>query len=97
MGFYLFGFGLFVFSFFGYFANRKLAVGVNEIGVIYPTFPSKLFEWKDIEQVLIKDNVLTIDLKNNKLIQISISEEENEKLEHQAFNAFCNASIHQSK
>lgn len=97
MGFYFFGLGLSVFSFFGYFANRKLAVGINEIGVIYPSVPSKLFEWKDIEQVLLKNNVLTIDLKNNKLIQVSISEEENEKIEHRKFNAFCDSLINQSK
>jgi hypothetical protein len=97
MGFYVLGIISFLFSFFGFQANKPLKVKASKAGILYPTFPAKLFEWKEVEQVLIKDNVLTIDLKNNKLIQISISEQENEKLEHQAFNAFCNALIHQSK
>jgi len=88
-GFYLLGIISCMFSFFGFISHRKLAVKVSEAGIIYPSFPSKLFEWNFIDQVLIKDDVLTIDLKNNKLIQISISEKENEKLEAEQFNAYC--------
>lgn len=62
---------------------------VNEAGVIYPSFPSKWYPWEVIDQVILKDNMLTIDLKNNKLIQISISEKENEKLEASEFNTYC--------
>jgi hypothetical protein len=97
MGFYLLGIISFLFSFMGFQVNKPLKVTASKAGILYPTFPAKLFEWKEVEQVLLKDNVLTIDLKNNKLIQVSISEEENEKLDQQEFNAFCNAMIHQSK
>ncbi len=92
-GFYLLGIISCLFSFFGFISNRKQAVKVSEAGVIYPSFPSKLFEWKEIDQVLVKDDVLTIDLKNNKLIQISILEKENEKLDTNLFNAFCRKLI----
>jgi hypothetical protein len=94
MGFYLLGIVSFLFSFFGFQANKPLKVTVSKAGILYPTFPAKLYEWNLVEQVLLKDNILTIELKNNKLIQITISDKENETLDAEAFNGYCASLKH---
>jgi uncharacterized membrane protein YobD (UPF0266 family) len=92
-GFYLLGILSFIFTLFGFLSSRKLKVKLTEAGVIYPSFPSKWYPWEEVDQVLIKDNILTVDLKNNKLIQISISEKENEKLDVKEFNDYCSSML----
>ncbi len=76
------------FAIFGLKIIRKLEIVFNEIGVIYPSFPKKIFTWIEVEQVILKDGMLTIDLKNNKLIQFVISNQEN-NLDEAQFNERC--------
>ncbi len=69
-------------------SSQKQVVSINEERIMYPAFPKKQFHWKDLSNVLLKDGLLSIDLKNNKLIQQLIDETDigiNEK----EFNEFC--------
>ena len=55
---------------------------------IKKVFTTMLYPWKKIDNVILKDNLLTIDLVTNKLIQaeiIELTDPEDEKL----FNGFC--------
>ena len=61
-------------------------------GIIVNTFPKKFFPWKEIQNALIKDDVITIDFKNNKLIQKDINEPVSESITLE-FNSFCAAQI----
>ena len=45
--------------------------------------------WSDTNNVMLKDNVLTIDLKNNKLIQAVIEEGSAGEIDEEEFNEFC--------
>ena len=72
----------------GYAVNRRTTIKVSDPGIIYPSFPSKKFGWSDIENVVLKDGVLTIDLKNNKLFQLMVLDSaEAGKIETE-FNAY---------
>jgi hypothetical protein len=69
---------------------RPLVVRFCEQGINYPTFPKKLIAWQSIEQVMVKDDLLTIDLRSNKLMQHAI--EKNSFIdarEVSEFNAYC--------
>lgn len=71
-------------------------IGFSKEGVTFNTFPFKNFTWQQVGNVVLKDNMLTIDFTNNKIIQREIepaelTEEENE------FNEFCRQQIDQSK
>jgi hypothetical protein len=77
-----------LFAFMGLKTIRKLEIVINKIGVEYPSFPKKIFQWTEVEQVVLKDGMLTIDLKNNKLIQFVISSKEN-NLDEAQFNEHC--------
>ena len=52
--------------------RRKLVVHIDESGIEYPSIPVKKIVWEDIEQAILKDGILTIDLKNNHLMQNEI-------------------------
>jgi hypothetical protein len=92
-GFYLMGFLLFTFALTGVFALRKLKVAFDNNIISYPSFPHKKLEWNEVSNLILKDNILTIDFKNNKLIQHTINENENKDLDETAFNTFVQKQL----
>ena len=67
-------------------------IGFSKEGITFNTFPFKNYTWQQVTNVLLKDNMLTLDFTNNKIIQREIepaelTEEENE------FNEFCRQQI----
>jgi len=91
--FYLIGFLLLVFSIMGYITMRKLEIDFNADFISYPSLPRKKMGWNEISNLILKDNILTIDLKNNKLIQHPINENENKGLDEKAFNTFVQQQL----
>ena len=67
-------------------------IAVDPAGVLVNTFPKKLYPWAEINNMLIKDDYITIDFKNNKLIQKQINEPVTEAIKNE-FNAFCAAHL----
>ncbi len=51
----------------------------------------KKINWGELNRVILKDDILTIDYKNNKLIQVHTDNEDDDDYEVQAdeFNAYC--------
>ena len=92
-GFYLMGFLLFTFALAGSIALRKLNVEFDKRLISYPSFPRKKIEWNEVSNLILKDNILTIDLKNNKLLQHAINENENKELDETAFNTFIQQQL----
>jgi hypothetical protein len=88
------GIGLIMLSLFGLYlvSKRKLIVNVEHDKIIYPAFPKRTITWDELNNVILKDGLLTIDFKNDKLIQAAIiNTETNEK----DFNDFCNLQLKQ--
>ncbi len=77
-----------VFSLLGFFANKKLAIIFSAEGIEYPSFPVKHYNWTEVDQVILKDEILTIDLKNNKLMQFNINKAAASQVNEQQFNQF---------
>ncbi|MFM8805840.1 MAG: hypothetical protein ACKOD1_00595, partial [Sphingomonadales bacterium] len=48
---------------------RPLRVVISDQGIDYPSFPRKKIEWNQVAQVIVKDDLLTIDLRSNRLLQ----------------------------
>jgi hypothetical protein len=75
-------------------ALRSLRVTFSELGIDYPSFPRKLIEWNQVAQVIVKDDLLTIDLRSNQLMQHPI--EKNSFIDDREvadFNAHCQQKI----
>lgn len=54
------------------------------------TFSNKKYTWQDFSNIVLKDNLLTLDFKNNKVVQLEIEEN---GVEEENFNAFCREKL----
>jgi len=89
IGKYLVGLCILCFAIIGFYTRKNFEIIFSDDKIIYPSFPKKIFLWKDVANVILKDNMLTIDLKNNKLIQSVITKDSEAKIDETAFNSFC--------
>jgi len=67
-------------------------IGFGKEGITFNTFPFKNYTWQQVSNIMLKDDILTIDFTNNKIIQKEIepaelTEDENE------FNEFCRKQL----
>ena len=69
-------------------ANRDKIIRFMATHIYLPGWPEKKIEWQNVSNVVLKDGILTLDFKNNKLLQAPILENWS-KEEEQAFNEFC--------
>jgi hypothetical protein len=69
-------------------AKMQLEVGFNETGIVLNTLIRKRYHWNDLSNVVLKDDVLTIDFKNNRLLQRETIDDESDTGEDE-FNGFC--------
>ena len=68
-------------------------VSVNAKGVTVTKMLSHSeHEWLEFNNIILKDNLLTLDFKSNKLLQLSINESESTVDEYN-FNIFCSGFI----
>jgi hypothetical protein len=70
-------------------SRRKLLVLVFEDSISYPSFPKRVIEWKDLNNVILKDGLLTIDLKSDRVLQ----NETDSVVYEPEFNEFCQSRI----
>jgi hypothetical protein len=54
--------------------------------IIKMNFPRKILEWNLLNNVILKDNILTLDFKNNKLLQAEIEKNNINEID---FNSFA--------
>jgi hypothetical protein len=88
-GIYLLGILLFSFSVISLLTSKALVITFNEEGILYPSFPVKMIGWQEVDFVMLKDDILTIELKNNKLMQFTLESEDAGLLDAGEFNAYC--------
>jgi hypothetical protein len=80
---------LLIFTAIGFYANKPTIIHFSETEIIYPSFPPKVYAWQNVTQVICKDDVLSIDLKNNTFIQHQIEKVFGEKFDQVKFNSWC--------
>ncbi len=87
---------LILFALLSYVINKKQFVVFNETGIKYPTLPTKKIAWCNVNFVILKDDILTIDFNKNSIIQVHINATVNPSLLPFKFNEFCNKMIAQA-
>ncbi len=83
------GIALLIFSVFSLLTIKPLVIFFGEEGISYPSLPRKLILWKEVDFVILKDDILSIELKNNKLIQYTLDKDIADSLDAAAFNSYC--------
>ncbi|MBP6432997.1 MAG: hypothetical protein KA319_14645 [Ferruginibacter sp.] len=71
--------------------NKKEGyIAVNEIGVLIKTpFSFKTYYWEEFNHVVLKDGLLSLDLKTNKIRYISIDD----NIDEIEFNTYCDGQL----
>lgn len=71
-------------------------IAFDEQEIVVNSLPRRYYYWNELTNVVIKDGILTIDLKNNTLIQKEIENSGSIKTEND-FNAFCRNRIQEEQ
>ena len=88
MGYYIPASINLILFFFQNIARRKLEILIADKSITYPSFPKKEIQWDELSNLILKDDLLTIDFKNNKIIQQLIEKTE-QTINEKEFNDFC--------
>ncbi len=71
--------------------NTVPIISINTKGITITKMLSHLeHQWSEFNNIILKDNLLTLDFKNNKLLQLSINES---TVDEYSFNTFCSGFI----
>jgi len=73
-------------------AKMPLEVGFSAACITINTLIRRRYQWSELNNVVLKDDVLTLDFKNNRLLQRETIEEEGEADEDE-FNQFCRQQL----
>ena len=84
----------FVLTFLEYQTKRPLEVGFDLDRVVINTLIKQQFDWTAFNNVVLKDGLLTLDFKNNRLIQREVADDdEDDDADEEEFNAYCRARL----
>jgi len=91
-GFPMLGVAVALISLLYFISARKLQVVVTSQEIRYPSFPVRVIDWSEINNVILKDGLLTIDFNNNKLAQLNVTDFFSKEQEKE-FNEFCQVQL----
>jgi hypothetical protein len=75
-------------------ATRTLDITFASKKIIYPSFPRRNINWNELSNVILKDGLLTMDFKNNKLMQAEVVNDKNDyNVNEKEFNNFCKQQL----
>jgi len=75
--------------------NKTMFVSINEKGFKLPvTSRRRSIDWRDIEQVLLRHGILTVNCVDNRLFQWNIHEAD---IDREIFEAFCEHQVEANK
>jgi len=75
---------------------RQFVVSINANNIIYPSFPKRTIQWNELNNIIIRDGLLTLDFKNNKLVQAVVIKRENDSDLEKEFNDFCRKQLNRA-
>lgn len=91
-GFWWLSIMLLLFILLDVIAHKKLVVHVTDKTIVVPYIMQKTVDWKELNNVILKDGLLTIDFKDNKLFQQLILNSDAD-INEKEFNDFCRQQL----
>jgi hypothetical protein len=92
-GNYLIGLLVLGFALLGFITLNKKVICFSAEGIKYPSFPVKSIPWTEVDFVILKDDILTIEMKNNRLMQFTLEKDTGSTINPQEFNLFCKEQL----
>ena len=91
-----FGLIMIALAYLGYLATQPEEIGFGTDRIIVKKLFKRTIEWNELSNAMIKDGLLTLDFKNNKLFQAETDDDENNDeydASEEEFNDFCKAHL----
>jgi hypothetical protein len=76
-----------------FLVKNKYEVRFYPHEIYIQSFHKKIFHWLELQNVVLKDGMLTIDFKNNRIFQSEILAEESNVRNETEFNEFCRLQL----
>jgi hypothetical protein len=73
-------------------AKMPLEVGFTDSVIVINTLIRRRYKWGDFNNIILKDNLLTLDFKTNRLLQRETIDEEGDAQEDE-FNDYCKRQL----
>jgi hypothetical protein len=72
-------------------AKRPLEIGFDRDRVVINALIRKRHDWSVFNNILLRDGLLTLDFKNNRLLQKEVADddEDDDDVDEEEFNAYC--------
>lgn len=76
--------------------TKLIVIIFNEDGIKIASFPAKNYDWQQLNNIILRDNLLTLDFVNNKLLQQPIINTQWD-INPKEFNEFCQKMLEKVK
>ena len=77
-----------------YQAKRPLEIGFNDDRIAINNIVRQWYDWSALNNVVLKDGLLTLDFKNNRLLQKEVADDDEEDdADEEEFNSFCRSRL----
>ena len=73
-------------------ARNQVTIHFDNDNVVYSTIPQKIINWNQLNNVMLKDGLLTIDFRSNKIMQAEILDIDG-NIDEKDFNEFCSQRL----
>ncbi len=84
---------LIIYGFFLKVMSKKTKLDIHaEMIIVKYALYSRVYKWADMSNVVLKDGILTLDFKSNKIFQSEVEENET-PVDEKEFNRFCTEQI----
>jgi hypothetical protein len=81
-------------SFLEYQVKRPLEIGFSSDRVVVNTLYKRSYPWTAFNNIVLKDGLLTLDFKNNRLLQKEVLEDDDEDdADEEEFNDYCRSRL----
>ncbi|HVW61521.1 MAG TPA: hypothetical protein VHC48_15825 [Puia sp.] len=82
-------------AFLEYQTRRPLEIGFDSDRIVINSLIRRRYDWSDLSNVILRDGLLTIDFKNNRLLQKEVmdDDEDEDDADEKEFNDYCRARL----
>jgi hypothetical protein len=82
-----------VFALFEGQAKYPLEIGFSAEQIVLNTLIKKKISWSELDSVILKDGILTLNFKNNRIFQKEVPDENESDADEQEFNRYCREQL----
>ena len=76
-----------------YQAKYSIEIGFSDKEIVINSLFKKRYHWSQFSNIVLKDNLLTLDFTNNRLLQREVEDDEESEADEEEFNEYCRRQL----